>query len=408
MEFTVIVQMKQLANKQIVLGITGSIAAYKACELVRLLVGAGAKVRVVMTKAATEFVSPLTFQALSHNEVHRDLLDEKAEAGMGHIELARWADAIIIAPASADIIAKLAQGRADNLLTTICLATEAPLFVSPAMNHKMWSSDANQENISLLKQRRIHILGPGEGDQACGDTGPGRMLEPQDIAEQTAIHFETGSLAGLKVLVTSGATREAIDPVRYISNRSSGLMGAAIAQAAIEAGALCTVISGASPSLTPDRATSINIETAQQMHEQVMAHVSDCDIFIAAAAVSDYRPVEQQLQKIKKTQNELTLTLVRNPDILADVAKNYPNKFCVGFAAETENIKDNAVQKLNNKSLKLVVANDISRQDIGFDSKDNEVTIYWQGGEKKLEKSSKEKIARQLIAIIAEQLNHSH
>ena len=395
--------MKQLANKQIVLGITGSIAAYKACELVRLLVDAGANVRVVMTRSATEFVSPLTFQALSRNEVHRDLLDEKAEAGMGHIQLARWADAVVIAPASADFIARLVQGRADDLLTTLCLATTAPQFVAPAMNHQMWKDPATQENIAILHQRAVHILGPAEGDQACGETGPGRMLEAKEIAEQVAKQFETGSLSGLKVLVTSGSTREAIDPVRYISNRSSGRMGSAIVEAAIEAGAQCTIISGPSSYPAPEKAKLISVESARQMHEAVMTAIKDCDIFIAAAAVADYRPVEQQQQKIKKSATGLTLKLIRNPDILADVSRNYPEKFCVGFAAETQNLEQNAIQKLNNKSLNLVVANDISRNDIGFDNKDNEVTVYWQGGEMNLQKSSKTQIARQLIALIAEQ-----
>jgi phosphopantothenoylcysteine decarboxylase/phosphopantothenate--cysteine ligase len=347
----------------------------------------------------------LTFQALSRNEVHRDLLDEKAEAGMGHIELARWADAVIIAPASADFLARLAQGRADDLLTTLCLATAAPLSVAPAMNHEMWNDPATQENITILQQRSITLLGPAKGDQACGETGPGRMLEPEEIAEKIAQHFKTGSLAGLKVLVTSGSTREAIDPVRYISNRSSGRMGSAIAQAAMEAGAACTIISGPSSYPAPERVKQINIESAQQMYDAVLAQIEKCDIFIAAAAVSDYRPVEQHEEKIKKSQAEITLTLIRNPDIVAEVAKNYPGKFCVGFAAETQDVEQNAIQKLNNKSLDLVVANDVSRDDIGFDRENNEVTVYWQGGEKKLDKSSKHQIARQLIAIIAEKVS---
>ena len=399
--------MKQLANKRIVLGITGSIAAYKACELTRLLVSAGAEVRVVMTKAATEFVSPLTFQALSRNEVHRDLLDEKAEAAMGHIELARWADAVVVAPASADVISKLAQGRADNLLTAICLATSAPLSLAPAMNHKMWSSPATQENIVLLQNRGVSILGPGEGDQACGESGPGRMLEPAQIAEQLASQFESGTLAGLRILVTSGATREAIDPVRYISNRSSGRMGSAIAEAAIDAGAICTVISGPSNVAIHEKAKRINVESTQQMHKAVMEQIADHDIFIAAAAVTDYRPAEPVDQKIKKSKQELVLKLVPNPDILLDVANNFSEKFCVGFAAETQDVAQNAIQKLNNKSLDLVVANDVSRSDIGFDNEDNEVTIYWQGGEKQLQKSSKQQIARQLIALIAEHLKQN-
>ena len=398
--------MKQLTNKQIVLGVTGSIAAYKSCELVRLLVDAGASVRVVMTRSATEFVSPLTFQALSRNEVHRDLLDEKAEAGMGHIELARWADAVVVAPASADFISRLAQGRADDLLATVCLATGAPLLIAPAMNHQMWKDPATQENAAVLQKRGIQLLGPAEGDQACGETGPGRMLEAKEIAEKIAAQFETGRLAGLRLMVTSGSTREAIDPVRYISNRSSGRMGSAIAEAAIEAGAVCSIISGPSSFPTPEKAQLINVESAQQMYDAVMANISDVDIFIAAAAVADYRPVKQHQQKIKKGAEDTELKLTRNPDILAEVAQKYPDKYCVGFAAETQNVKENAIQKLNNKSLDLVVANDVGRSDIGFDNSDNEVTFYWQGGEKHVEKSSKAQIARQLIAFIAEQLEN--
>ena len=320
---------------------------------------------------------------------------------MGHIELAKWADAVVIAPASANCISRLAQGRADDLLTAVCLATPAPLAIAPAMNQQMWKDPATQENIAILSSRGIHIFGPAEGDQACGDRGPGRLLEPKDLVDSVAGLFETGALAGLKVLVTSGSTREPIDPVRFISNRSSGLMGTAVAQAAIEAGAHCTMISGPSDYPAPDKVTRINVETAQQMHEQVMNKISDFDIFIATAAVSDYRPSEQHDQKIKKDQQELTIKLTRNPDILADVAKECSGKFCVGFAAETIDVEKNAIQKLNNKSLNVVVANDVKREDIGFDSPENEVTVYWQGGEKKLEKSSKHQIARQLIEIIA-------
>lgn len=397
--------MKQLTNKQILLGITGSIAAYKACELVRLLRDAGCSVRVVMTQSATEFVSPLTFQALSHNEVHRGLLDEKAEAGMGHIQLAKWADAVIVAPASANFIARLAQGRADDLLTAVCLATPAPLAVAPAMNQQMWLDAATQENITLLTQHNIKVFGPAEGDQACGDVGPGRMLEPEQIEAQIAALFETGSLAGHKVVVTAGPTREPIDPVRYISNRSSGLMGYAVAQAAVEAGAQCTLISGPTHLQAPNKVNVIKVETAQQMHDAVMAAMDDCEIFIATAAVSDYRPQHPANQKIKKNQQHLVLEMVRNPDILADVARQYPEIFTVGFAAETQDIAQHAVQKLNQKSLNMIVANDVSRNDVGFDGEDNEVSVYWQGGEHALQKASKARIARQLIQLIADKFN---
>jgi len=399
--------MKQLANKQIVLGITGSIAAYKACELVRLLRDAGSEVRVVMTQAATEFVSPLTFQALSQNPVHRDLLDENAEAAMGHIELARWADAVVIAPASANSIARLAQGRADDLLSAVCLATSAPVAVAPAMNQQMWLDNATQENVGLLQNHGIQLLGPAEGDQACGEVGPGRMLEPPQIYDNIADLFETGALAGLKIVITAGPTREPIDPVRYITNRSSGLMGYAIAEAGVEAGAQCVLVSGPSHLATPNKVHRVDVETAQQMHAAVMEQLSDCDIFIAAAAVSDYRPLEAAEQKIKKSQQNLHLEFVRNPDIVSDVVSQHSKVFTVGFAAETHDVQQSAIQKLNQKSLDMIVANDISRSDIGFDSKDNEVTIYWQGGEQSLQKSSKPQIARQLIQLIAEQFNSS-
>jgi phosphopantothenoylcysteine decarboxylase/phosphopantothenate--cysteine ligase len=397
--------MKQLANKQILLGITGSIAAYKACELVRLLREAGAEVRVIMTRAATEFVSPLTFQALSQNPVHRDLLDETAEAAMGHIELARWADALIIAPASANSIARLAQGRADDLLSAVCLATAAPIAIAPAMNQQMWRDAATQENIALVKKRGMQVFGPATGDQACGDVGPGRMLEPAHIGEHLAKLFERGALAGLNVLITAGPTREPIDPVRYLSNRSSGRMGYALAEAVAEAGAHCVLISGPTHLITPDRVQRINVESAQQMHDAVMEQVANCDVFIAAAAVADYRPIDVTTQKIKKAQQTMVLELVRNPDILQDVSEQHPDVFSVGFAAETQDVEQYAIQKLDQKSLQMIVANDISRSDIGFDSEDNAVSVFWQGGTKALTKASKSQIARQLVELIAERLD---
>ncbi|WP_455365728.1 bifunctional phosphopantothenoylcysteine decarboxylase/phosphopantothenate--cysteine ligase CoaBC [Kaarinaea lacus] len=397
--------MKQLANKQILLGITGSIAAYKACELVRLLRDAGAKVRVIMTQAATEFVSPLTFQALSQHPVHRELLDETAEAAMGHIELARWADAVIIAPASANSIARLAQGRADDLLSAVCLATPAPIAIAPAMNQQMWLDAATQENIEIIKKRSIHIFGPASGDQACGDVGPGRMLEATQLCDRIATLFESGVLAGLNVVITAGPTREPIDPVRYLSNRSSGRMGYALAEATVEAGARCVLISGPTHLATPNRVQRIDVETAQQMHDAVMENISNCDIFIAAAAVSDYRPVDVATQKIKKEQQKLNLELVRNPDIVKDVAAQHPKVFTVGFAAETHDVEQYAIQKLNQKSLQMIVANDISCGDIGFDSEDNAVTVFWHGGDKTLTKASKSQIARQLVELIAKRFN---
>ncbi|MCI0505260.1 MAG: bifunctional phosphopantothenoylcysteine decarboxylase/phosphopantothenate--cysteine ligase CoaBC [Gammaproteobacteria bacterium] len=399
--------MKQLANKQILLGITGSIAAYKACELVRLLRDSGSDVRVVMTQAATEFVSPLTFQALSQNPVHRTLLDETAEAAMGHIELARWADAVVIAPASADSIARLAQGRADDLLGAVCLATPAPVAIAPAMNQQMWLDTATQENIALLQKRGLHILGPATGDQACGDVGPGRMLEPQIIREQIAGLFETGALAGLTVVITAGPTHEPIDPVRFISNYSSGRMGYALAEAVVEAGARCILISGPTHLPIPYKVQRVDVQTAQQMHTAVMEEMSNCNIFIAAAAVADYRPAETSTQKIKKDQQQLRLELVRNPDILQDVTGSHPEVFAVGFAAESGSVEHYATQKLSQKKLRIIIANDISRTDIGFDSPDNEVVVYWQGGSKQLPKASKPQIARQLAAMIADHYNES-
>jgi len=344
-------------NKRILLGVSGSIAAYKAAELVRRLKEGGADVRVVLSEGGAEFVTPLTFQALSGNPVHTDLLDVEAEAAMGHIELARWADAIVVAPASANFISRLAQGRADDLLSAICLATESPVAVAPAMNQQMWANAATQENLKTLSERSVHQFGPAEGDQACGETGLGRMLESGDLALQTASLFETGSLVGLTVMVTAGPTQEAIDPVRYLSNRSSGKMGYAIARAAAEAGAKTLLVSGPTSLTTPARVQRIDVKSAQQMRDAVMEHVGDCHTFISAAAVADYRVVEPAVQKIKKQQEELTLQLVRNPDVLSEVAAIKNGPFTVGFAAETENLEAHAREKLQNKNLDMIAAN---------------------------------------------------
>ena len=396
--------MGSLFNKRIVLGVTGSIAAYKACELVRLLSNAGSEVRVVMTRSAMEFVSPLTFQALSHHTVHRDLLDEQAEDAMGHIELARWADAIIIAPASADFVARLSAGRADDLLSAICLATTAPLSVAPAMNQQMWQDAATQANIQTLRQRNINIFGPGTGEQACGETGPGRLLEPAALCQHLGDMFLTQVLSGRTVLVTAGPTREPIDPVRYISNRSSGRMGYAIAQAVIEAGGKCVLVSGPTALACPEKVERIIVETAQQMLEAVNSRLEEISVLIAAAAVSDYRPAKIAPQKIKKQQDTINLELVRNEDIISSVAKLKPAIFRVGFAAETEQLESNARTKLAEKSLHMIVANDVSRDDSGFDSEDNEVTVFWEGGEMAIDKAPKSRIARQLVEIIAKKL----
>ncbi len=389
--------MDSLINKQILLGITGGIAAYKSAELCRLLVKAGAEVRVVMTSAACEFITPLTMQALSGNRVHIELLDEEAEAAMGHIELARWADLILAAPASANFIARLAHGEASDLLTTVCLATTAPLALAPAMNQAMWSNQNTQDNISALKQKGLHIFGPADGEQACGDIGLGRMLEPSELAVLASDLFQNGALAGLKVCITAGPTREAIDPVRYISNHSSGKMGYALAQAAIEAGAQVSLISGPVNLMPPPQADLINVESAEQMLEA--ATKEQCDIFIGVAAVADYRPQQIASDKIKKSDDSMQLKLVKNPDILAAIAAQKSKPFCVGFAAETENLKSNALIKLENKNIDLVIANYATNT---FNNDEASVNAYWHKGEKTLTPDRKEKVARELILLIKE------
>ncbi len=397
--------MIQLSNKRIVLGVTGGIAAYKSAELIRLLTKLGAEVRVVMTSAACEFITPLTLQALSHNPVHLDLLDTKAEAAMGHIELARWADAVLVAPATADFIARLASGQADDLLTTLCLATSAPICLAPAMNQGMWRDTVTQQNCEELQERNIKLFGPGDGSQACGDVGPGRMLDPELIVEHTATLFSSDMLSGLKVLITSGGTREEIDPVRYISNHSSGKMGYALARAAVEAGAKVTVISGPVNLETPERVTRIDVISARDMHQAVHEHIEDTDIFIGCAAVSDYRPTEVAMEKIKKdpenSSETLDIKLVRNPDIIASVTSLDAPPFVVGFAAETHNVLGYAADKLRRKKMDLIVANDVGDGEIGFSSDSNEVTVIGEGLEEPLPKAAKTVIARKLWQIVA-------
>jgi phosphopantothenoylcysteine decarboxylase/phosphopantothenate--cysteine ligase len=395
--------MHSLCNKQLLLGVSGSIAAYKAAELVRRLKEAGAEVRVVLTAGGAEFVTPLTFQALSGHPVHTELLDTEAEAAMGHIALARWADAVIIAPASANCIARLAQGRADDLLTAVCLATAAPIAIAPAMNQQMWSQPATQDNLARLQQRGVAQFGPAQGDQACGDTGPGRLLEAEQLVTAIAGLFESGLLSGRSVLITAGPTQEAIDPVRYLSNRSSGKMGYALAQAAAEAGAKTLLVSGPTALATPPRVERIDVRSAEEMHAAVMQHARNSDIFIAAAAVADYRPAQPAGQKIKKTQDRLTLDLVRNPDILAAVAALDHGPFCVGFAAETENLEANARAKLQQKGLAMIAANWVGEGQ-GFDQDHNALTVISRQGVQQLATASKTQIARRLIALIAQQL----
>ena len=402
-------RMNRLNGKHIILGITGGIAAYKSAELTRRLRDAGAQVRVVMTRGATEFVTPLTFQALSGNPVHTDLLDEKAEAGMGHIELARWADAILIAPASANTIARLAQGRADDLLTAVCLASKAPLAIAPAMNHVMWHDVATQSNLGTLQQRGYHQFGPASGAQACGETGEGRMLEVAELVDSLASLFKSGALQGVNVLITAGPTYEPIDPVRFIGNRSSGRMGFAVAQAAREAGANVTLISGPGDLSTPEDMRRIDVETAAQMYDAVMHEVHSNQVFISAAAVADYRPKTSSEQKLKKQDAELSIELERTEDILAAVSTTTPRPFVVGFAAETENLETNARTKLHNKSLDLIAANRVGKnenaQDIGFNSEYNALHLIWPDGEQQLEQARKPALARQLISFIARLYN---
>ena len=395
--------MDQLINKQILLGITGGIAAYKSAELVRQLKTAGADVRVVMTTAAQEFITPLTMQALSGNPVHTTLLDPEAEAGMGHIELARWADLILVAPASANFMSRLAQGEGSDLLSTLCLASTAPIALAPAMNQAMWKDSHTQANLKAIQASGAVIMGPAQGAQACGDVGPGRMLEPQEITRLTANQFEFDALTGKHVVITAGPTREPIDPVRYITNHSSGKMGYAIAEAAVEAGARVTLISGPVAIACPSRVDRVSVTTAQEMYEASMAALSDCDIFVASAAVADYTPAAVADQKIKKHPDRMHIELEPTIDIVNAVAQQELKPFTVGFAAETQNVNGYAKSKLNKKKLDLIVANDVSNSEIGFNSDENKVTLIWPEGEIELAQASKTKIARELIDFIAKQ-----
>jgi phosphopantothenoylcysteine decarboxylase/phosphopantothenate--cysteine ligase len=399
--------MGTLTNKRILLGVTGGIAAYKSADTVRRLREAGAEVRVVMTAGAAEFITALTLQAVSGHPVHQQLLDTGAEAGMGHIELARWADAVLVAPASANFMARLAQGRADDLLSAVCLATESPVAVAPAMNQQMWSNAATQANLATLKKNGVRIFGPAEGSQACGEVGPGRMLEPAELVTLVAELFTAGELDGLRVVVTAGPTWEAIDPVRGLSNRSSGKMGYAVAQAAMEAGANVTLISGPTALPDPERVHTIRVESAQEMHDAVHAHIADTDIFIGVAAVADYRPTQMAEDKIKKTQEKMTLDLERTPDILTSVAALKPAPFTVGFAAETENLEQHARQKLATKKLDIVAANRVGA-DLGFGTDENSLLLIEPGAVTELPMQPKAKLARALIAHVAARYRAKH
>jgi phosphopantothenoylcysteine decarboxylase / phosphopantothenate---cysteine ligase len=393
-----------LTNKRILLGVTGGIAAYKSADLVRRLREAGAEVRVVMTLAATEFITPLTLQAVSGHPVHRLLMDTEAEAAMGHIELTRWADVLLIAPASANFIAKLAQGRADDLLSTVCLAAAGPLAVAPAMNRQMWDNPATQANLLTLRRRGIKVFGPGHGSQACGDMGYGRMLEPVEIADLTAELFETGELNGLVAVITAGPTWESIDPVRGLTNRSSGKMGYAVAEAGRDAGAKVILISGPTALADPERVQTVRVTNAQEMYQAVHQHVSGAQIFIGAAAVADYRPATATMEKIKKSADRLTLELVRNPDILASVAALDPKPFTVGFAAETQDLEQNARAKLEQKNLDLIAANRVGAPDGGFESDTNSLLLIDSEGLHEIPSMNKKQLARKLIQHIARRM----
>nr|WP_216078119.1 MULTISPECIES: bifunctional phosphopantothenoylcysteine decarboxylase/phosphopantothenate--cysteine ligase CoaBC [Acinetobacter] len=407
-----------IPHKNIILAVTGGIAAYKSAILVRRLKDFGFDVRVVMTHGAQAFITPLTFQALSGNPVHTELLDPEAEAGMGHIELARWADLVLVAPASCDSIAKFANGLADDLLSTLYLATKAPVWVAPAMNQQMWAAKATQRNLQTLVEDGVHVIMPDAGEQACGDVGLGRMPEPEDLARQVAAYFHKaqralaekfGLLAGKRVTITAGPTREAIDPVRYISNHSTGKMGFALAAACYAAGAKVTLVAGPVSLDTPNGVQRMNVSSAMQMLDVSMNQLKDgCDIFIATAAVADYRVAQVAEHKIKKAGDELAVALVKNPDIVATIAQQEQRPFMVGFAAETQNVEEYAAGKLVAKKLDMIACNDVSRPDIGFASDENAMTVFFAQSyhmkKRELEKASKQEISQQLVESIADAL----
>jgi len=397
--------MAELDGKRVLLGVTGGIAAYKSPDLVRRLRERGAEVQVVMTAGAARFVTPMTFQAVSGRAVRDHLWDEAAEAAMGHIELARWADLILVAPATADFVARLAAGLASDLLATLCLASEAPVALAPAMNRVMWAAPATQQNIGMLTERKVVIFGPGEGDQACGETGAGRMLEPDDLAARAAGLLATGDgvLSGKNVVITAGPTREPIDPVRYITNRSSGKMGYALAAAARAAGARVTLVSGPVNLPAPSGVCRVDVETAEQMLNATIEAVADADVFIGAAAVADYRPRQAAEHKIKKTGEGMELSMTRAPDILATVAAASPRPFVVGFAAETQDLEVNARKKLEQKRLDLIAANLVG-SGVGFDCDENALLVLWADGRHQMPADTKTRLAERLVDLIAEHL----
>lgn len=396
-----------LARQRILLGVTGGIAAYKCADLVRRLRDAGAEVRVVMTAGAAHFITATTLQAVSAHPVRSSLWDEAAEAAMGHIELARWATTVLVAPATADTLARLAHGHADDLLSTLCLATTAPLVLAPAMNHRMWLHPATVANLALLRERGARVVGPDSGDQACGETGPGRMSEPARIVEalsQPEQGDANGVLAGMRVLVTAGPTYEDLDPVRFVGNRSSGKMGFALAAAARDAGARVTLVAGPVALATPAGVERLDVRSAAQMHAAVMARIDEQDVFVAAAAVADYAPVEVAEDKIKKTGGTLSLQLQRTPDILAEVAARQPRPFVLGFAAETSDVRAHARGKLESKRLDLIAANRVGIPGTGFEGDDNQVELIWADGACSLGPAPKTDIARQLLEHVAQRM----
>ncbi len=395
--------MSSIKRKKILLGVSGGIAAYKSALLLRLLQQQGAEIRVVMTRAAQAFVTPLTFQALSGHPVHTELFDPAQEAGMDHISLARWADLILVAPATANAIARLAQGMADDLLSTLCLAARVPIALAPAMNQAMWLNPATQANVETLRRRGYPIWGPAEGEQACGESGPGRMLEPEELSQRAARFFSPGLLQGVRVLMTAGGTREPIDPVRFVGNRSSGKMGYALAEAMRGLGAEVTLVSGPVALSPPEGVTCIGVETAREMHEAVLSRAGACDIFAGVAAVADYAPAQAAGQKIKKQAQTLTLELVRNPDILAEVAALPEPPFTVGFAAETQQVEDFAEAKRLAKGVDLIAANQVGAGAGGFERDENALVVRWQDGREVLPMMDKRTLAWRLAERIAAQ-----
>ena len=396
--------MVSLGGQRILLGVTGGIAAYKAAALVRELKKAGADVQVVMTDAARAFVTPLTFQALSGRPVRHALLDPAEESGLDHIGLARWAELVLVAPATADFLARLGAGLAGDLLSTLCLATTAPIAVAPAMNHRMWEAAATRANVEVLRGRGVPVLGPAEGDQACGESGAGRMLEPEALAAWVTDRQAPRPLAGRTVLVTAGPTREPLDPVRYLSNRSSGKMGYAVAAAAARAGARVVLVSGPVGLAAPEGVEQVSVETAEEMLRAVQRHAGGADVFVAAAAVADYRPREPSPRKVKRSAALLNLALEPTPDVLGWVAGLPRRPFLVGFAAETEDLETNARRKLERKGLDLVAANRVGVPGTGFDADENELDVYWEGGSRRLARAPKTVLGRELVALIGERL----